>query len=119
MTWLAELERRVSCGVPMQMRGRDTYFSRFLIYSFETRNAGISRNRLASLLPAALLFVAAPIAIAQPGQDLPAPPGRVVVPWPAGGSIDSAARVATQRLQSAFGGAFVVDNRAGAAGTIG
>ena len=52
-------------------------------------------------------------------QNYPARAVRVVVPWPPGGSIDAAARVATQRLSSAIGGSFVVDNRAGAAGTIG
>ena len=52
-------------------------------------------------------------------QNYPAKPVRVVVPWPAGGSIDSAARVATQRLSAALGGSWVIDNRAGAAGTIG
>jgi tripartite-type tricarboxylate transporter receptor subunit TctC len=33
--------------------------------------------------------------------------------------VDSTARVASQRLSSALGGSFVVDNRSGAAGTIG
>lgn len=52
-------------------------------------------------------------------QNYPSRPVRVVVPWPPGGSIDAAGRVAAQRLSSALGGSFVVDNRAGAAGTIG
>jgi tripartite-type tricarboxylate transporter receptor subunit TctC len=52
-------------------------------------------------------------------QNYPVRPVRVIVPWPAGGSIDAAARVATQRLASAIGGSYVLDNRAGAAGTIG
>jgi tripartite-type tricarboxylate transporter receptor subunit TctC len=52
-------------------------------------------------------------------QNYPTKPVKVIVPWPAAGSIDSAARIASQRLSAALGGAFVVDNRAGAAGTIG
>jgi tripartite-type tricarboxylate transporter receptor subunit TctC len=52
-------------------------------------------------------------------QNYPTKPVKVIVPWPAAGSIDSAARIASQRLSTALGGAFVVDNRAGAAGTIG
>lgn len=52
-------------------------------------------------------------------QNYPVRPVRVVVPWPAGGSIDAAARVATQRLSSVLGGSYILDNRAGAAGTIG
>lgn len=52
-------------------------------------------------------------------QSYPARPVRVVVPWPAGGSIDSAARTVMQRLGQTMNGSFVIDNRAGAAGTIG
>ena len=67
----------------------------------------------------ALGFVLAAATFAATAQQYPARPVRVVVPWPAGGSIDTTARVVTQRLQSALGGSFVIDNRAGAAGTIG
>ena len=70
----------------------------------------------------AALAIASIIAmIAFPGyaQNYPARAVRIVVPWPAGGSIDAAARVAAQRLSSTLGGSFVIDNRAGAAGTIG
>jgi tripartite-type tricarboxylate transporter receptor subunit TctC len=52
-------------------------------------------------------------------QNYPSKPVKVIVPWPAAGSIDSAARIASQRLSTALGGSFIVDNRAGAAGTIG
>ena len=66
---------------------------------------------LAFALTASAAFVTA--------QNYPTRPVRIIVPWPAGGSIDAAGRVAAQRLSAALGGAFVVDNRAGAAGTIG
>jgi tripartite-type tricarboxylate transporter receptor subunit TctC len=52
-------------------------------------------------------------------QNYPSKPVKVIVPWPAAGSIDSAARITSQRLSTALGGSFIVDNRAGAAGTIG
>ena len=52
-------------------------------------------------------------------QNYPTRTVRVVVPWPPGGSIDAAARVATQRLSAVLGGSYILDNRAGAAGTIG
>ncbi|HEX2828357.1 MAG TPA: tripartite tricarboxylate transporter substrate binding protein [Burkholderiales bacterium] len=52
-------------------------------------------------------------------DNYPARPVRIIVPWPAAGSIDAAGRVASQSLSKALGGSFVVDNRAGAAGTIG
>jgi len=72
-----------------------------------------------SALRLAVALALAALTTAASAQNYPARAVRVVVPWPPGGSIDAAARVATQRLSSATGGAFVVDNRAGAAGTIG
>lgn len=43
----------------------------------------------------------------------------VVVPFPAGGSTDMIARAITPKLQERFGGTFIVENKAGATGTIG
>jgi len=74
-------------------------------------------RKLASV--SAVACACAAVAFPAFAQQYPAKPVRIVVPWPAGGSIDSTARVAGQRLQAALGGSFVIDNRAGAAGTIG
>jgi tripartite-type tricarboxylate transporter receptor subunit TctC len=52
-------------------------------------------------------------------QTYPARAVRVVVAYPAGGSIDTVARLAGQRLAQATGQPFIVDNRSGAAGIIG
>ncbi len=52
-------------------------------------------------------------------QTYPERPIKIVVPWPAGGITDSAGRIMAQRLAERFGTAVVVENRAGAAGTIG
>jgi tripartite-type tricarboxylate transporter receptor subunit TctC len=52
-------------------------------------------------------------------QSYPAKTVRVVVPWPPGGSNDIVARIVTQKLTELVGQQFVVDNRGGAAGTIG
>jgi tripartite-type tricarboxylate transporter receptor subunit TctC len=43
----------------------------------------------------------------------------IIVPFPAGGSTDMIARAITPKLQEKFGGTFIVDNKAGATGTIG
>jgi tripartite-type tricarboxylate transporter receptor subunit TctC len=52
-------------------------------------------------------------------QDLPCSQVRLVVPYPAGGATDVAARVVAERLDTAFKKPFVVENRAGATGNIG
>src|SRR5688572_907363 len=45
--------------------------------------------------------------------------GRVIVPYPPGGSLDAMARVIAGKLSDATGRNFVVENRTGAAGAIG
>jgi tripartite-type tricarboxylate transporter receptor subunit TctC len=44
---------------------------------------------------------------------------RIVVPYPPGGTVDAVARVIAARLSENLGQQFIVDNRAGANGTIG
>ena len=52
-------------------------------------------------------------------QSYPDKPVHVVVPWPAGGITDVITRAIGQRLTEVFGQQIVVDNRAGAGGTLG
>ena len=52
-------------------------------------------------------------------QAYPARPLRIVVPWPAGGLVDVAARQLATRLQASLGQPVVVENRVGAGGSIG
>jgi len=53
-------------------------------------------------------------------QAYPTKPVRLVVPFSAGGTSDFIARSLAKKLSEAFGGqAFIVDNRAGAGGTLG
>ncbi|MFZ2650972.1 MAG: tripartite tricarboxylate transporter substrate binding protein [Burkholderiaceae bacterium] len=52
-------------------------------------------------------------------QPYPNKPIRMIVPWPPGGGVDTAARLISQPLSERLGQAIVVENRAGAAGNIG
>ncbi len=51
--------------------------------------------------------------------EWPSRPVTIVVPWPPGGPTDVFSRVLAQRLSEDLGRPFVVENRGGAAGTIG
>src|SRR3954451_24143338 len=69
-------------------------------------------KRFALTLTLALLALAAP-AFAQP---YPSRTVNVVVPYPAGGSVDVVARLIVQKLNESMGAHFIVENRAGGAG---
>jgi tripartite-type tricarboxylate transporter receptor subunit TctC len=52
-------------------------------------------------------------------QNYPERPIKLVIPWPAGGITDLAGRIMAQRLAEKMGTSVVVENKAGAAATIG
>ena len=52
-------------------------------------------------------------------QDYPTKPVRVIVVFPPGGSNDVVARIVFHKMNDLMGQQFVIDNRGGAAGTIG
>jgi tripartite-type tricarboxylate transporter receptor subunit TctC len=72
--------------------------------------------RILVLLGLASLLAAAPAA---DGQGYPTGPVRIVVPYPPGGGTDILARAIAQKLTERHSQSAIVDNRAGANGTIG
>ena len=52
-------------------------------------------------------------------QSYPTGPVRMIVPFPAGGGVDSAGRILATRLTESYGKSFVIENRGGANGNIG
>ncbi|HSV44321.1 MAG TPA: tripartite tricarboxylate transporter substrate binding protein [Ramlibacter sp.] len=70
---------------------------------------------------AAMSFALAALGISLPGhaQTYPDKPVRIVVPYQPGGTVDLVARVLAQNLTEQTGTQFIVDNRAGASGSIG
>jgi len=68
----------------------------------------------------AVFVVSAALASADSvAQGYPLRPVRLVVPYPPGGATDFTAREIAQALSASMGQQFVVDNRSGAAGTMG
>jgi tripartite-type tricarboxylate transporter receptor subunit TctC len=59
------------------------------------------------------------LAVSAGAQTYPSKPIRVVVPWPAGGLVDVAARQLGQRMQNTLGQPLVIENKVGAGGNIG
>src|SRR5919106_280624 len=69
------------------------------------------RKLLAALLAAIPCFVAA--------QSYPAKPVRVIVPFPPGGTTDLIARIVQPKFQEYMGQNVLIENRAGAGGSVG
>jgi tripartite-type tricarboxylate transporter receptor subunit TctC len=74
---------------------------------------------LRKLIPAAAAALALVSAGAAFAQSWPTKPVTFVVPFPPGGSVDPLARLIGAKLSDALGHQFVVDNKPGAAGSIG
>ncbi|MFY3329475.1 tripartite tricarboxylate transporter substrate binding protein [Achromobacter xylosoxidans] len=72
-----------------------------------------------ALTAAALLLGAAFAAPAQAAAPWPSQPIRLIVPYPPGGSVDNLARLLAPALGQRLGQTIVIENKAGASGTIG
>lgn len=70
-------------------------------------------------LAAAMGLAAALLGAGASARDYPAEPIKLVVPYPAGGATDLMARSLAQKLSEKIGQSVVVENRSGAAGSIG
>ena len=68
---------------------------------------------------AALIVAAALAAPALQAQTYPDKPIRFVVPYPPGGGTDVIARIVQERFQQLLGQPIIIDNRGGAAGSLG
>ena len=73
---------------------------------------------LAAVLLVASLHAARP-ALAGGVQDYPSRLVRIIVPFPPGGGVDVVIRAVAQELGSKWGTPVIIENRAGAGGTIG
>jgi tripartite-type tricarboxylate transporter receptor subunit TctC len=69
------------------------------------------------IVAAALAFFV--VAGSASAQDYPCSQIKLVVPYPAGGATDVAARVVAERIEAALKKSVIVENRAGATGNIG
>ncbi|HEX2546577.1 MAG TPA: tripartite tricarboxylate transporter substrate binding protein [Ramlibacter sp.] len=76
-------------------------------------------SRRALCVAAALALCAVGTSAVAQGAAYPDRPVRMVVPFPPGGAIDAMARPVAEAMARELGQAFVLENRAGAAGNIG
>ena len=74
---------------------------------------------LISLASAATLGLCLTATCGAQAQTWPAKPVTLLVPFPPGGSTDMIARTLGPKLQEQLGGTFIVENKAGAGGTLG
>jgi tripartite-type tricarboxylate transporter receptor subunit TctC len=77
----------------------------------------MSLNRRKTLVALASLG-AARLGVARANDDYPSKPVTLLAPFAAGGTVDIVARLLGQKLGSAMGRTFLIENRGGAGGTI-
>src|SRR6185369_6835154 len=80
----------------------------------ETRRSSMKPIHALALAGAVVGLLSAPAAAQT--QTYPSRTVSIVVPYPAGGSVDGVARIISQKLNESLGQHFIVENRAGGAG---
>lgn len=68
---------------------------------------------------AALFAVTCFIAMPTCAETFPSKPVRIIVPFPAGGTVDQVTRILQPRLAEYFGQPVIIENKGGAGGTLG
>jgi tripartite-type tricarboxylate transporter receptor subunit TctC len=81
--------------------------------------SALSKSATAGIFIASLGLLGLGIGVSALAQDYPSRPIRLIVPYPAGGGTDIAARWIADRLNAQFNATVFVDNRAGANGNLG
>ena len=76
-------------------------------------------SAMAYLLTSVAITLGLSAAMAAQAQSWPSKPVTLLVPFPPGGSTDMIARTLGAKLQEKLGATFIVDNKAGAGGTVG
>ncbi len=74
---------------------------------------------LATMAAGTTLGLSGPVALAETAADYPSQTIRIVIPYPAGGSADTMARLIASRLSQKWDEAITVENRPGGGGNIG
>jgi len=77
------------------------------------------RSSCSRFLAGAALMIGVALPLPSLGEDFPARPVTIVVPYPPGGLIDLVARVLQAPLQTALGVPVVAENHTGAGGNVG
>ncbi len=78
----------------------------------------MSRHRLLAIASGAMLAITA-VAMPARAQNFPTKPITLIVPFPAGGATDRHLRVLADIASRHLGQPIVIDNKAGATGTLG
>jgi tripartite-type tricarboxylate transporter receptor subunit TctC len=79
----------------------------------------MKRRIFSSLLLAALLSGVHVASLADAAAGFPKAPIKIIVNFPAGGTVDALSRIVGQKLSEKWGQPVIIDNRSGAGGNIG